>query len=251
MICEKGNSSKHRYHLLIQQTFILPYGTSHFKPSSADQQLLEEAIFFFQSIWLSFSCQSFSPSQPTKHTQKHHKIKCTDKWAPLSVSGLFSSSKLVGDAEVSFPRQPRAYFSCRSSSSSLLAVMAPSAKAASCLGYYLATVPVRAWEHLNWDEAFCWAETEAYIQTYIAADCPISHTINLLTAIKFTQHLLLTKHFSNTIHRLPSFFHRQQRTIISQIASLLHSDLTQNRDSAISKWWTFTKLGISSHQLLH
>lgn len=45
------------------------------------------------------------------------------------------------------------------------------AKKASCFGYCLTTVPVRAWAHLNLEEASCRAETagqtEVYAQAYI------------------------------------------------------------------------------------
>lgn len=50
MISGKGNVSKYRHHLSIQQTSLLSQEFSQFKLNCADQQLLEEATFLFKSI---------------------------------------------------------------------------------------------------------------------------------------------------------------------------------------------------------
>lgn len=125
------------------------------------------------------SCQYLSQSQATKHkkTSQTQPQQRTDRRAPLLLRGLFSSFKWVKDAEASFTRQPQAYFSCQTPAAAAAAPcqQLPLCKGSQLLWVLLTTIPVRAWTHLNLEEASCWAETagqtEVYVQVYIAACC--------------------------------------------------------------------------------
>lgn len=167
---------------------------------------------------------SASPSLKLPNTQKPSQTQLqwsTDRRAPLLLSGLFSSFKWVRDAEASFTRQPQAYFSCQTPAE---AAAAPCQQLLLCKGHQpfwvlprnntcksSGTPQLRRGFLLSRNRRTDWGVLTGIRRCLL---CPISQTMNLLTAIKFTQLFLPTKHFNNTIHRLLSFFHRQHTTVI-------------------------------------